>query len=279
MSRSRRLQSTAPIAAGSRPRAETLRWRHERPEEDIDPSTELVEEDEDQALPEPEQEIDLTPQDLGGRSRRGIARVGPRRHRRSWQAGAGLARRLPHDRCQRRRALCRQGQEHPQTDRRLHPPDRLRPPHRAHDRGDRLARVRLDRDRDRSAPARSQSDQAAAPALQRAAARRQVVPLYPDHRRPLGAANPQAPRRAQARGQILRAVRLGLGGQPHHHGAAARLSAALLLRRLLREPHAAVPASSDQALLRSLHARDRFRRICGARARSQRIPVGQERGR
>ena len=51
-------------------------------------------------------------------------------------------------------------------------------------------------DRDRGAAARGQSDQAAASALQRAAARRQVVSLYPDHRRPLGAADPQASRRA-----------------------------------------------------------------------------------
>ena len=62
-----------------------------------------------------------------------------------------------------------------------------------------VAGIRLDRDRDRGAAARSQPDQAAAPALQRAAARRQVVPLYPDHRRPLGAADPQASRRAQPR--------------------------------------------------------------------------------
>ena len=55
-------------------------------------------------------------------------------------------------------------------------------------------------------------------------------------------------------GQLLRPVRLGLGGQPHHHGAAARVPAALLLRRLFREPHAAVPAAPDQALLGALHA-------------------------
>ena len=140
------------------------------------------------------------------------------------------------------------------------------------------ARVRLDRDRDRGAAARSQPDQAAAAALQRAAARRQVVSLYPDHRRSLGAADPQAPRRAHAAGQLLRAVRLGLGGQPHHHRAAARVPAALVLGRVLREPHAAVPAAPDQALLGAVHQRDRLRRIraswcarptrsCPARAR------------
>ena len=77
-------------------------------------------------------------------------------------------------------------------------------------------------------------------------------------------------------GQVLRPVRVGVGGQPHHHGAAARLPAALLLGRLLREPHAAVPALPDQALLRPLHARDRFRRVHRAGARSQRVSVGQE---
>jgi excinuclease ABC subunit C len=38
------------------------------------------------------------------------------------------------------------------------------------------------------------------PALQRAPARRQVVSLHPDHRRPRGAADPQAPRRPQPQG-------------------------------------------------------------------------------
>ncbi len=70
--------------------------------------------------------------------------------------------------------------------------------HPAHDRRDRDGRDRLHHDRDRSAAAGSQSDQAAAAALQRATARRQVVSLYPDHRRPLGAADPQASRRAIA---------------------------------------------------------------------------------
>ena len=79
-------------------------------------------------------------------------------------------------------------------------------------------------------------------------------------------------------GQLLRPVRLGLGGQPHHHGAAARVPLALLLRRLLREPHAAVPAASDQALLGALHARDRVRRLSGAGARGQRLPLRQEPG-
>ena len=114
--------------------------------------------------------------------------------------------------------------------------------------------VRLDRDRDRGAAARSQPDQAAAAALQRAAARRQVVPLHPDHRRPLRRRRSSSiAARARARATIsARSPRPG--GQPHHHRAAARVPAALLLRRLLREPHAALPAAPDQALLGALHA-------------------------
>ena len=42
----------------------------------------------------------------------------------------------------------------------------------------------------------------------------------------MGAADSQAPRRALAFGQLLRAVRIGLGGEPHHHG----LQRAFLLR-------------------------------------------------
>ena len=100
----------------------------------------------------------------------------------------------------------------------------------AHDRGDGCGRDRLDRDRNRGAAARSQPDQAAAAALQRAAARRQVVSLYPDHRRSLGAADPQASRRAVAARTLFRAVRLGRRGQPHHHRAAARVPDPLLHR-------------------------------------------------
>ena len=72
--------------------------------------------------------------------------------------------------------------------------------------------------------------------------------------RSLGAADPQASRRAHPQGRLLRPVRLGLGGQPHHHCAAAGVPAALLLGQRLREPHAAVPAAPDQALLGALHA-------------------------
>ena len=98
-----------------------------------------------------------------------------------------------------RRALCRQGEERQEAAVVLRPGRPAAPT--------RIARMiaatvvgrdHLHRDRDRGAAARSQSDQAVAAALQRAAARRQVVSLYPDHRRSLGAADPQASRRADA---------------------------------------------------------------------------------
>ena len=115
------------------------------------------------------------------------------------QARADLARRLPHAERGQRRALCRQGQKRPQAAVLLCAGQRAAAgAHPAHDRGDRGGRDHLDLDRNRGAVARGQSDQAAAAALQRATARRQVVSLYPDHRRPLGAADPEAPRRADA---------------------------------------------------------------------------------
>ena len=55
---------------------------------------------------------------------------------------------------------------------------------------------------------------------------------------------------------------------------AARISAALVFRCFFRRPHAAMPALSDQALLRPLHPRDRVRSIRRAGARGERIPVG-----
>ena len=97
-----------------------------------------------------------------------------------------------------------------------------------------------------------------------------------DHR---GAADPEASRRAQPQGRLLRPVRLRRRRQPHHQHAGARLPAALLLGRRVREPHAALPAVPDQALLGALHRRDRPRGLrrrwsrrrcasCAARART-----------
>ena len=132
---------------------------------------------------------------------------------------------------------------------------------------------RLDHDRDRGAAARGQSDQAAAAALQRAAARRQIVSLYPDHRRSLGAADTQASRRADAARALFRPVRVGRRGGAHHHGAAARVPGALLHRFVLRKPDAAVPAVSDPALLRAVHRRDRFPRLYRTGARGDGVFV------
>ena len=215
-------------------------------------------------------------------SRRGDCRAVGRRHargrpcrdRKRGAAGADLARRLPHAQCRPRRALCRQGQERPQAAVVLCPRQRAAAgAHPAHDRGDRHRRDHLDHDRDRSAAAGSQPDQAAAAALQRATARRQVVSLYPDHRRPLGAADPQTSRRAIAARPLFRAVRQCRRRQPHHHGAAARVPDPLLHRRLLRKPHPALPALSNPPLLGPLHRRDRFPRLYRTGARGRRLPV------
>ena len=99
------------------------------------------------------------------------------------QDPARLARRLPHARCRRHRHLRRQGAQ-PQGAR-----DELRArrqphqPHRPHDRRHRRHGVRDGAHRGRGAAAGSQPHQALPAALQRAAARRQVVPLHPDRAR------------------------------------------------------------------------------------------------
>ena len=91
--------------------------------------------------------------------------------------------------------------------------------------------------RGRGAAARSQPDQAAAAALQHRPARRQVLSLAGADRGPPLSADRQAPRRAAQGRELLRALRLGLGGEPDADRAAARLPAALLPRHRLR--HAA----------------------------------------
>ena len=138
-----------------------------------------------------------SPRGAGRGDRRRPAGGRPRGHRKRGAAGADLSRRLPHAQCRKRRAVRRQGEKRPQAAFFLRPRQRAAAgAHPAHDRCDRDGRDRLHHDRDRSAAAGSQPDQAAAAALQRATARRQVVSLHPDIRRPLGAADPQTSRRA-----------------------------------------------------------------------------------
>ncbi len=74
-----------------------------------------------------------------------------------------------HARCRGRGALRRQGKEHQEAHCLLYAADRPRHAHRKGDRTDRQGRVRHHRDRDGSAAARSQPDQAAAAAVQRSA--------------------------------------------------------------------------------------------------------------
>ena len=183
------------------------------------------------------------------------------------------ARRLPHDRRRGRGALCRQGALDQEAHRRLYDAGAPADAHRADGRPDALDGVRHHRDGGRGAAARGQSHQAAEAPLQRGAARRQELPLHPDLHRPPGGAARQAPRRALDPGRLFRSVRQRRRGVPHHERAAARLSAAHLLRQLLREPHPALPALPDQALLGPLHRRDRARRLRRAGRAGARLPV------
>ena len=94
-----------------------------------------------------------------------------------------------------------------------------------------------------------------------------------DHR---GAADHEASRRAQPQGRLLRAVRVGRRRQPHDQHAGARVPAALVLGQRLREPHAALPAPSDQALLGAMHRRNLARGLRPARGRGRALPARRE---
>ena len=100
------------------------------------------------------------------------------------QAPAQRAGRLPHDERGGRRALCRQGAQPEEARHQLRAGPRPHQPHRPDGARDGEDGVRRHPHGDRSAAARSEPDQALAAALQCAAARRQVVSLYPAHRRP-----------------------------------------------------------------------------------------------
>ena len=144
----------------------------------------------------------ITPREHRNRHRpetqRGLARRRHADHRRVRAHPAAQARRLSHDRGRRRGALCRQGALAAQPRRHLHPADPARDPPDAHGVGDPDHGVRRHRQRGRGAAAREQPDQALPAALQRAAARRQVVSLHRHPPRHRMAAARQAPRRARA---------------------------------------------------------------------------------
>ncbi len=75
---------------------------------------------------------------------------------------------------------------------------------------------------------------------------------------------------------LFRPLRIGRRGRAHDQCHAEGVSGAHLLGFGLRKPHAAMPALPDQALLGAMHRRDRARRLCRARRRSQELPFGQE---
>ena len=97
-------------------------------------------------------------------------------------------------------------------------------------------------------------------------------PYISDRRGSRRAGDHEAPRRAAAKGQLLRPVRLGgSGGSDHQHPAAGVLDQELL-RRCLRQPHATLSSLPDQALLGTMHRRDRPGGIPAARRRGEGVP-------
>ena len=134
-------------------------------------------------------------------------------------------------------------------------------------------------DRGRGAVARMQPDQAADAALQRAAARRQVVPVHPPDRRPRSSRSSTKFRGARDKpGIVFRAVRLGRRGQPHAGRAAEGVPAALVQRQPVRQPHPALPALPDQALQRAVRRPHRRRRLRPADGAGDAVPVGAQPG-
>ena len=118
-----------------------------------------------------------------GAQPRHVRPAGPAVDRPISEDAAGLARRLSHDRCGGHRHLRRQGAQPEGARHQLRARRQPHQPHRAHDRRHGLHGVRDGAHRGRGAAAGSQPDQALPPALQRAAAGRQVVPLHPDRPR------------------------------------------------------------------------------------------------
>ena len=156
-----------------------------------------------------------------------------------------------------RRALRRQGAQPEEAGDHLHPD---RPPAgaaAAHGARDGLDGDRHHPHRGRGAAARSQPDQAPQAALQHRAAGRQD--RYPVADADRGPPLPQIAKHRGARarkGSYYGPVRLRLGGQPDRDRDAAGVPAALLPGHGVRQPHPALPAVPDQALLGALRRPD-----------------------
>ena len=168
--------------------------------------------------------------------------------------------------------LCRQGAQPAGAGVQLCAPLGALGADRADDPRDRVDDVPDDTDRDRGAAAGAEPDQAAQAALQRAVARRQVVPQHPAVTRAPLSADQEAPRQAHREGQLLRPVRLGRRGEPDAEPAAAGVPAAQLFGRDLRIPDTAVPALPDQALLGALRRLYLGRRVRRADRRCRALP-------
>jgi hypothetical protein len=162
-------------------------------------------------------------------------------------------------RCARRRALCRQGARRSRTGWPTTPGRAAAAAAEADGQPDPVDDHRHHQFRGRGAAARSAADQALSPALQRAAARRQIVPVHPAARRSRLSADHQASRRARAKGNYY--------GPFASAGSVNTTINALQKLFLLRAaPTAffaarpALPALPDQALLGALRRADRRRR-------------------
>ena len=139
-------------------------------------------------------------------------------------------------------------------------PHNLHPRHAADGRDGRLGRVDDRAQRSRSVDARVLVDQAASPAVQRAAARRQVVSVSRrDRRRAVAAGAGDA--RAQAQGNpLLRSLRPRLRHPRHARPAVAELPDPHLQPRQVQPARATrspVPALPHRKVLRPVRRRDR----------------------
>ncbi len=81
------------------------------------------------------------------------------------------------------------------------------------------------------------------------------------------AAGDETPRRADEKGRIFRALRIGSGGERNAGRFAKGVFAAILHRQRFLPPHAPVPAASDQTVLRALRRYDRARGLYAAGGR------------